>query len=431
MAPYGLRQKALSARRLSRIFKQPLMAPRKHEPTGRLTLLLFLHRGVVALLMLAAFELLTGCMDEVEQRPAIAYTGDPIVDGNAERAAAPPKDRALWDDRIAATALRLGNFDEAKSKLDDAILQGGGIINNTSDAAKARSLFHPEDTKTFIGEPYERIMDYYYRAMIYWRDGEPDNARACYRTGQLLDSDAEAHQYQSDYVLLDYLDGFASEKLGGDGSDALARAQALTKRHLPPYNKNANVLVFAEYGHGPVKYTGGQYGEQLRFYTEESRIRSARLTVDGHKVWLPPYDNLNYQATTRGGRVMDHILGNKAVFKGTTDTVGNVAFLGAVVAADQHSRQGNEAAVGLAAIGLISKLASAATTPRADIRAWDNLPQFLSFAALKLAPGDHPGQIEYLTRDGEPDPDLTREVTITVSADPSANTIVFLSELPH
>jgi len=399
--------------------------------SGRLTLRLFLRRGVVALLMLAAFESLTGCMDEVASRPAIAYTGDPIVDGNAERAAAPPKDRALWDDRIAATALRLGNFDEAKAKLDDAILQGGGIINNTADAAKARSLFHPEDTKAFIGEPYERIMDYYYRAILYWRDGEPDNARACYRTGQVLSSDVEKHEYKSDFVLLYYLEGLASEKLGEDASDVFARAQALTKRHLPPYNKDANVLVFAEYGHGPVKYAGGEYSEQLRFYTEESRIRSARLTVDGHKAWLPPYDNLNHQATTRGGRVMDHILGNKAVFKGTTDTVGNVALLGAVVAANQDSRQGNEAAVGLAAIGLISKIASAATTPRADIRTWDNLPQFLSFAALKLAPGEHSGQIEYLTRDGDPDPDLTREVTITVPADTSANTIVFLSELPH
>jgi hypothetical protein len=415
----------------TRVFALPhLMSSRQNESAGRPTPL-FLYRGVVVLLMLAVCELLTGCVDEVAPRAAIAYTGDPIVDGNAELAAAPPKDRVLWDDRIAATALRLGNFDEARAKLDDAILKGGGIITNTADAAKARSLFHPEDTKAFIGEPYERIMDYFYRAILYWRDGEPDNARACYRTGQLLDSDVENHQYQNTFVLLDYLDGFASVKLGEDGSDALAHAQALTKRHLPPYNNNANILVFAEYGRGPVKYAGGEYGEQLRFYTEQSRIHSARLVVDGRGIALPPYDNLSYQATTRGGRVMDYILGHKAVFKATTNTVGNVAFLGAAVAANNGSRDGDEAAIGLAAIGLISKIASAATTPRADIRAWDNLPQYLSFAALKLTPGDHPAQIEFLTRDGSPAPELTREITITVPADPSANTVVFLSELPQ
>jgi hypothetical protein len=408
-----------------------LMFPRKHAPTGRLTLLLVWQRGVVALLMLAAFEPLTGCMDAVAPRAAIAYTGDPIVDGNAELAAAPPKDRVLWDDRIAATALRLGNFDEAKAKLDDTIVRGGGIINNTADAAKARSLFHSEDTKAFIGEPYERIMDYYYRAILYWREGEPDNARACYRTGQILGSDVENHQYQSTFVLLDYLDGLASARLGEDGADALARAQALTKRHLPPYNQHANVLVFAEYGHGPTKYAGGEYGEQLRFYTEESRIHSARLTVDGRKIPLPPYDNLNFQATTRGGRVMDYILGHKAVFKGTTDTVGNVALLGAAVAASNDSRDSNNAAIALLGIGLISKIASAATKPQADVRTWDNLPQYLSFASLKLGPGAHPAQIEFFTRDGDLAPELTRAITIAVPPDPSANTVVFLSELPH
>jgi len=404
------------------------MAQRKDESTGRRTPH-FLCRGVVALLMLAVFELLAGCMSGPAPRAAIAYTGDPIVDGNAELAAAPPKDRVLWDDRIAATALRVGNFDEAKTKLDDAILQVGGIINNTADAAKARSLFHPEETKTFIGEPYERVMDYYYRAILYWRDGQPDNARACYRTGQLIDSDAETHEYQSDYVLLDYLDGLASAKLGEDSSDALARAQALTKRRLPPYNPDANVLVFAEYGQGPRKYAGGEYGEQLRFYTEPSRIHSARLIVDDRRIPLPPYDDLNFQATTRGGRVMDYILGNKAVFKRTTNTVGDVALIGAAAAANNGSRDSDRAAVGLAAIGLISKIASAATTPQADVRTWDNLPQYLSFAALKLSPGEHPVRLEFLTRDGEVASELTRELTINVSPDASTNNVVFLSEL--
>jgi len=406
-----------------------LMAQRKHEPTGRFTPPLFFRRGAAGLLMLAVFGLLAGCTSGTAPRAAIAYTGDPIVDGNAELAAAPPKDRVLWDDRIAATALRVGNFDEARAKLDDAILQAGGILNHTADAAKARSLFHAEESKTFIGEPYERVMDYYYRAILYWRDGQADNARACYRTGQLIDSDAEAQQYKSDYVLLDYLDGFASAKLGEDGSDALARAQALTRRRLPAYKKDANVLIFAEYGQGPVKYAGGEYGEQLRFYTQPSRIHSARLTIDGRRIALPPYDDLNFQATTRGGRVMDYILGNKAVFKQTTNTVGDVALVGAAAAADYGSRDSDRAAIGLAALGVISKIASAATTPQADVRTWDNLPQYLSFAALKLSPGQHPAELEFFTRDGEVASELTRELTITVSDDPSTNNIVFLSEL--
>ncbi|MEG7700699.1 hypothetical protein U2075_14950, partial [Listeria monocytogenes] len=62
----------------------------------------------------------------------------------------------------------------------------------------------------------------------------------------MQDADPEQGKYQSDYVLLDYLDGLASTKLASDGSDALGRAKA-SLRHgkvLPPYDAQANVLVF-------------------------------------------------------------------------------------------------------------------------------------------------------------------------------------------
>lgn len=359
-----------------------------------------------------------------------------MIDGNAERAVARPQDRVLWDYRIAASALRVGNFEEAKSKLDDAILSMGGIIANSADAAKARSLFAAESSKTFIGEPYERAMAYYYRGILYWRDGQPDNARACFRTAEFIDSDAEANEYKGDYVLFDYLDGFASEKLAADGADALKRAAANAKgRTLPPYDDQANVLVFAEYGQGPRKYAGGEYGEQLRFATTDSRAYSATLTVDGRTIPLPSYDDLNYQATTRGGRVMDYILGNKAVFKRTTNTVGDVALIGSAIAASNMYREdgsrsegAQNTALALGAIGLIGKLASAATTPHADVRAWNNLPQRLSFAALRLPVGTYPAKLEFYDATGRKLAAQTQELSIVVD-DASKDTVVFLSEL--
>jgi hypothetical protein len=369
-------------------------------------------------------------------RTSIVYTGDPVIDGNAQLAVARPQDRVMWDYRIAASALRVGNFEEAKARLDDAILNIGGIINNSADAARARGLFSGENAKVFIGEPYERVMAYYYRGMLYWRDGQPDNARACFRTAQFIDSDAQAAEYGSDYVLLDYLDGFASAKLAADGSEALKRARAKsTGSGLPDFNRAANVLVFAEYGIGPRKYAGGEYGEQLRFMTNNSPAHSAKLIVADQQVSLPAYDDLNFQATTRGGRVMDHILGNKAVFKRTSDTVGDVALLGGVIAADNIRRydgtkrhDAENAAIALGAIGLISKIASAATTPRADVRMWNNLPQRLSFAAVKLPAGQHPATLEFYDANGGKLVALTQQFTIVVD-DASRDTVVFLSEL--
>jgi hypothetical protein len=335
----------------------------------------------------------------------------------------------LWDYRIAASALRAGQPDEAKLHLDTALPLIGGILANDADAKKARSLFAAESTKTFIGEPYERVMAYYYRGLLYWRDGQPDNARACYRSGQLIDSDAETAEYKSDYVLLDYLDGFVSAKLAADGSDAFARAQANAKNlKLPAYDPAANVLIFAEYGTGPRKYGGGEYSEQLKFFVKNSAAHAATLNVNGQAVNLPAYDDLNFQATTRGGRVMDYILGGKAVFKRTTNTVGDVALIGAMIAANNGSRDGDRAAVALGAIGLIGKIASAATTPRADIRMWDNLPQRLSFAALRLAPGDYPATLEFQDATGQTLRGLTQ--TFTLHVDPvDRDTVIFLSEL--
>jgi tetratricopeptide (TPR) repeat protein len=353
----------------------------------------------------------------------------------------PERDRVLFDYRNAASALRAGDYDEAKAKLDDAIARIGGIITNDADAARARGLFAAESTKTFIGEPYERVMAYYYRGILYWRDGEPDNARACFRSGQVIDSDPEHENYDADYVLLDYLDGLASAKLQADGSDAFARAQAHAGERvvLPPYNPAANVLVFAEYGYGPRKYAAGEHGEQLRFHAEDSPTRSARLVLEnGRKIVpLPAYDDLGYQATTRGGRVMDHILGNKAYFKTSTNVAGDVALAGAVIANEQgrrRERQGKDgddaraAALGLGILGVIGKVASAATQTAADTRQWNNLPQRLSFASIVLPPGQHSGRVEFLDRDGNVLDQRTQQVTFSVGPN-DRDTVVFFSEL--
>jgi len=388
---------------------------------------LSLRRILAAVFALGLLGLM-GCATQPE-RPALRLTGDPIIDGNAHRAAAPVQDHVLWDYRIAASALHAGQPEEAKLHLDTALPLIGGILANDADAKKARSLFSAESTKTFIGEPYERVMAYYYRGLLYWRDSQPDNARACYRSAQLIDSDAETAEYKCDYVLLDYLDGFVSAKLSADGSDAFARAQANAKQlKLPAYDPKANVLIFAEYGTGPRKYGGGEYGEQLKFFVKNSTAHAATLSVNGQTVSLPAYDDLNFQATTRGGRVMDYILGGKAVFKRTTNTVGDVALVGAFIAANNGSRDGDRAALALGAIGLIGKIASAATTPRADIRMWDNLPQRLSFAALRLAPGDYPAILEFQDAAGKTLRGLTQ--TITLHVDPAdRDTVIFLSEL--
>ena len=380
--------------------------------------------------LLAVSLVLGGCATDMGPRPHL--TGDPLVDGPAAIARGPAKDKLLWQYRMAAQYMRRGQYAEAKPLLDDALASIGGIFGRDKDAKKARGYFNAEAKKTFLGEPYERVMAYYYRGILYWMDGEPDNARACFRSAQLQDSDTEQKAYASDYVLLDYLDGLASTKLGGDGSDAFKRSQPLAKIAVPPaYNPKANVLFFVEFGPGPTKYATGQYAQELHFRGGVSPVKNAVIKVANFHVEVAPYDDLYFQATTRGGRAMDHILANKAVFKKTTDTIGNAAIVsGAILAGTKNPRRSSnqdEIGLGLVLAGLASKIVSAAATPEADIRAWDNLPLYLSFAAVQLPPGTNTVTVEFLDQHHQVVPTFNKTITLAVPSD-GRDKVVFLSD---
>ncbi len=361
--------------------------------------------------------------------PAVPLTGDILTDAPNAIANGPARDRVLWKYRLAAAAMRQGKFDVAKQNLDDALLTLGGIYGKDPNAKKARSYFEAEAKKTFIGEPYERAMAYVYRGILYWMDGEPDNARACFRSAEFEDSDVAQHEYAGDWVLPDYLDGLATAKLAGDGSDAFKRAQANAKGvKLPPYAPRANALFFVEFGPGPTKHATGQYGQELRFNTAASPVASARLKIDSLQIPVAPTDDVAFQATTRGGRVMDHVLGNKAVFKSATDTAGTVAMLGGLTTAvASHDRTTQEVGLGIALAGLASKIISAATVPAADTRTWDNLPRYLSFVSMPLSVGQHVATIQFLNSAGQVQANLTKTVTINITTT-DRDQVVFVSD---
>src|SRR5262245_13352979 len=102
-------------------------------------------RGLHRLGIAGLFLWLTGCASTSERSSAtIARTGDPIVDGNAQIASGPAKDRVLWECRTAAEAMRRAQFGEAKRLLDDALLTIGGRLGNDKSGKKARSYFSEE-----------------------------------------------------------------------------------------------------------------------------------------------------------------------------------------------------------------------------------------------------------------------------------------------
>jgi len=157
-------------------------------------------------------------------------------------------------------------------------------------------------------------------------------------------------------------------------------------------------------------------------------VRSAALKVGTLNLPIAPTDDVNFQATTRGGRVMDHILGNKAVLKSTTETAGNAAVVGGLVtASSSNNRTTQQVGLGVALAGLVTKIISDATTPEADVRSWDNLPQSLSFAAVSLPAGQHTATIEFLGGDGKPIANLTKTINLNVTTT-DRDKVVFVSD---
>ena len=145
---------------------------------------------------------------------------------------------------------------------------------------------------------------------------------------------------------------------------------------------------------------------------------------------MAPTDDVGFQAATRGGRVMDHVLGNKVVFKNATDIAGDAAILGGagtLLAGGGRNATMNEVGGGLLAAGIVSKIISSATIPAADTRAWNDLPHYLSFACLALAPGPHVATIEFLDPAGYVLPQLTKSVTFEVPAE-GKDKVIFISD---
>ena len=376
---------------------------------------------------------LTAC-ETTSSHSSVVLTGDPLVDGPAAIQKGPARDRVLWQYRMALAYLRRGQYPQAAAILDQALARINAIYGPDKDAKKARNLFHEESKKGFIGEPYERVMAYYYRGILYWHAGESDNARACFRNAQIIDADTETKTYAADYVLADYLDGFITDALGGDGADAIKRANENAKMWRPPgFDRAANVFFFVDYGNGPTKFATGEYGEELRFRCTDSPVRSARVHVNGRELKAPPYDDLCFQATTRGGRVMDHILANKAVFKSTTSTLGTAAIVTGAVLATQRDTQ--TAGLAVMGAGLISTIISAATTPAADTRAWESLPLYLSFTFAQLPPGRQTATVEFLDGSNRIIANLTKTVTFAVPERPTVpgsgqtgDVVIFVSD---
>jgi hypothetical protein len=242
-------------------------------------------------------------------------------------------------------------------------------------------------------------------------EGEPDNARACFRSASLADAFAEGEEYRVDYVSLNYLEALADSHYGGNNvKDLLEQAHEIYPeyRYVPPFEPSNNLLVVVESGSSPLKIAGGQYGEALTFSRGfRAGGESVALFVDGQEVAraTDPTEDVYFQAATRGGREVDAILAGQARFKESTDVAGDLLIFGGAVAAIEGLDRDDDTLAGIGGLvalaGLIAKGFSASTKPEADVRTWDNLPDRLHIFSIDVLPGVHTIRADVFASGGE------------------------------
>jgi tetratricopeptide (TPR) repeat protein len=309
--------------------------------------------------------------------------------------------------RAGLAAMELGHWQTAERSFDQALLGIEAVYADNEDAENARSNWVKENYKAFKGEPYERAMAYYYRGLLYLREGDYENARASFKGGLLQDTLAQQETYSQDFALLSYLSGWASH-CNGDAAladQAFAEARAYNDRLRPP-TAEASLLLVGETGLAPRKVAVGEYGQALAFERAEGfRDRSVDVETAQSQVALVEAEDVFFQANTRGGREVERILQGQAEFKDTTDTLGDAALAGGAAATSYGATTGNDgaAAAGIAvmAAGLIAKGISAATRTEADVRTWDNLPDRVHLAAVAAAPVPETATASFRDASGE------------------------------
>lgn len=456
------------------------------------------------------------------------YSGDFAKAGSLFVAFAKTKDKdfALWSNQRGSIYLAAGDYKQALSVFLDAHY----LMNDTSAfsrlESRAVSLIKEEREKAYKGDPYERVYNSLYVALLLEQEHDYDNALAAVKNGILCDSDVEGGLYKSDVTLL-YLLAARLEALRNNPSMSDAYFQKAQEAYLVSYpmnrgvvsdeqgklnllsqkqkeleklmsqqapskpkkeekdtkkgrvtskgavqnfsskgkddsttsspkkskevlsleaeiqaleravttltgirtenckqisteilkqvvNTTNNVLFIVELGRGPIKYPIGQYGQIAVFTSKPFKANNVVIVVDnkdsldGHKTML--YNDTIYQASTRGGRMMDGILKGKAEFKETTAQISYQLSRVSQQMSDQANRLQQQAglygtggaaaagaayaAVGIAIISLAFAVGSSMANPAADVRHWSLLPAEVRVIPIRLSIGQHHIQLQ-------------------------------------
>lgn len=318
----------------------------------------------------------------------------------------------LYQYEAVSVLLMQGRRDEAHAQM----LKLKETVDFVSDEQlndKAKSLWHGEQNKVFKGDPYERSTLNALLAASFLERGDAESALACVKSGLLYDGDTAKGEFSSDYALLQALGALCHRRLGDDSAarewnlrameslrgrgfmpclDA-SGAPVLAGSSLEPFSTGEpNALLVIWTGTPPSMRRTGEYGETRFIQGGKGFYDAFLLSGDGvgTPVLLPRMlADLNYQALTRGPRMMNDILAEKAFWKAFITVTSTAMFATGTALVANCGGDAVLLSVGLGLVvgGSIGYVVAVCINPSADIRYWKNLPGELVVCPLRLPPG--------------------------------------------
>jgi len=355
--------------------------------------------------------------------------------------------RPLYLCEMGSCYLANGDYNDAK----ECFLTAADYMETFFDPKlekRAASLFGAESVKIYKGDPYEKAMNGLLLGLLFLRDGDVDNALACFKNGILSDSDVANEMYKSDFALLQALEArcyqLRDEREMYDQSiqqarqsyqmthplarDIVVRQQNLMSQAQEQKTKKVKVTRNAaapadtaqkqfedlEKELGAVSSNiamnhveslmGGDYNTLILFWCGRSptKGRAGRYGEKSYMMINAGREN-RYEVSIDGGAPQDAVQGvADIVFQATTrggrqmdnilasqaDFKAFTSDLGDSLI-DSADDVGGYAGLAILLVGAISKGVSAAANAEADIRNWQCLPGSLQVIPAKLSPGEH------------------------------------------
>lgn len=380
----------------------------------------------------------------------------------------------LYQCELGFCHLACNHKEKAKEYLMNAYTSIEGFFDPTSEK-KAVSLWGAETQKVFKGEPYEQATLSLFVGMLLLEEGDVDNALACFKNGEIADSDVSEDRYKCDYGLLQFMEAKCyqlrgeteyaaqfinnaiisftkthpcvlaseSEEITSSPDNPLSeeeKAEILREKmkkveefvcseyqsYYAPLLNPHNTLLLIWTGRCPTLARGGQYGEDRVFLKNQSPETHYEVLVDG-SAWHDPirgYADITFQATTRGGRQMDNVLADQAAFKQSTQQFGKSMFDMANNTSDSYAK------LAFLVTGLIATGISNAANVQADIRGVQELPGQFGVIPLQLPPGIHSIRVDCYDQNFKLNRSLSHEFSLAAKPFQFFNIVIPSEEPP-